>query len=80
MRELMPTKGELMDREQLLKDLTTFIRRSYPTAVLTLYGSSCNGFAITNSDMVIKKYFVSLVSMILSNLLGSFGNSLEAYF
>ena len=57
MLELQPSNQELRDRDFILRDMSRFIGKSFPTAKLTLYGSSCNGFAIAHSDLDISLTF-----------------------
>ena len=47
----VPSKRELADREGIVKDLTAFVKKFYPTATLTLFGSSVNGFSFARSDL-----------------------------
>ena len=41
----------MADREGIVKDLTAFVKKFYPTATLTLFGSSVNGFSFARSDL-----------------------------
>ena len=50
--DLQPSDLELQNRKMILQSLTSYIQLFFPTARLNLYGSSCNGFAIADSDMV----------------------------
>ena len=42
---------DLADREAIRRDLEYHISVDYPDARLTLFGSSCNGFGLANSDL-----------------------------
>ena len=52
-----PQKRERQDRQRIMEDLSQHIQRFWPTAVLTLFGSSNNGFAFKNSDLDISLTF-----------------------
>ena len=54
---LQPSNEELRERDFIIRDLSRFISKTYPTSRLTLYGSSCNGFAISRSDLDISLTF-----------------------
>ncbi len=56
-RRFSPTEAELRSRQQFMSNLATYIRRSLPTAVLTVFGSSHNGFAFAHSDLDISMTF-----------------------
>ena len=57
MLDYQPKKFELDERERFVNDLTRFIRKHDPTARLTVFGSSHNGFAFANSDLDISLTF-----------------------
>ena len=57
MHMLQPSNDELRERSMILQDLTRFIRKSWPTAVLTVFGSSQNGFSFRNSNLDISLTF-----------------------
>ncbi len=46
-----PSANELRERDQFMRDLSRFIKKSTPKAVLTVFGSSHNGFAFAHSDL-----------------------------
>ena len=52
-----PKNLELLQRKGLVEGLTNFIQRSHPNAVLTVFGSSVNGFAFAKSDLDISLTF-----------------------
>jgi DNA polymerase sigma len=39
------------DRQTIQKELETHIRTEYADAVLSMFGSSCNGFGFADSDV-----------------------------
>ena len=49
--DCQPHTVELRERQRIMEDLTQHIQRFWPTAQLTLFGSSNNGFAFKNSDL-----------------------------
>uniref|UniRef100_A0A0K2SYH5 C2H2-type domain-containing protein n=1 Tax=Lepeophtheirus salmonis TaxID=72036 RepID=A0A0K2SYH5_LEPSM len=52
MDSLRFSMSQLHERELIIKEMAVFIRKSgYPTAVLTVYGSSDNGFGFKDSDL-----------------------------
>ena len=53
----VPSDRELKDREAIVKDLTLFVKQIYPTATLTLFGSSVNGFSFARSDLDLSMTF-----------------------
>ena len=55
-----PSPQELRDRDKILRDLTGYIKKSWPNAELTLFGSSSNGFAFRQSDLDISMTFQSI--------------------
>ena len=57
MQRYQPTRFELDERKRFVTDLTRFIRKHDPTARLTVFGSSHNGFAFSNSDLDISLTF-----------------------
>lgn len=52
-----PSPSELRAREFIINDLTKYIQLTFPNAILTVFGSSCNGFAFTGSDLDISLTF-----------------------
>ena len=56
-RDWEPHFQELRDRERIHNDLTRFIKKFWPKAELTLFGSSSNGFAFRHSDLDISLTF-----------------------
>jgi len=59
MRHREPTATELAHRDHIMRDLNGYIRRFFKNAVLTLFGSSSNGFAFRNSDLDISLTFTN---------------------
>ncbi len=57
MERRIPSENENNGRKHVLDDLSEFVRKSYPTAVLTLFGSSVNGFSFSKSDLDISLTF-----------------------
>lgn len=57
MENNLPSLQEINDRNHLLKSLTKHIKKFYPRAELTVYGSSHNGFAFQRSDQDISLTF-----------------------
>ena len=57
MHDWQPKNVELLQREGIVDGLTKFILRSHPNAVLTVFGSSVNGFAFAKSDLDISLTF-----------------------
>ena len=55
-----PQKPELRDRQRIMEDLSQHIQRFWPTARLTLFGSSNNGFAFKNSDLDISLTYTNI--------------------
>ena len=53
----MPSEQEQQRRQRLCTWLETYIRQSYPTAQLQLFGSSCNGFGTPHSDLDVSMTF-----------------------
>ena len=56
-RDWEPHFQELRDRERIHNDLSRFIKKFWPKAELTLFGSSSNGFAFRHSDLDISLTF-----------------------
>ncbi len=56
-RRFEPSANELRERDQFMRNLTSYIQRSYPRAVLTVFGSSQNGFAFAHSDLDVSLTF-----------------------
>lgn len=52
-----PQEPELRDRDYIMSDLTRYIKKFWPKAELTLFGSSSNGFAFRHSDLDISLTF-----------------------
>ncbi|XP_059090184.1 terminal uridylyltransferase 7-like [Tigriopus californicus] len=52
-----PILPELRAREVIINDLSKYIQHTFPNAILTVFGSSCNGFAFTGSDLDISLTF-----------------------
>ena len=57
MNRYQPSRFELEERKRFIRDLTKFIQKHDPTARLTVFGSSHNGFAFANSDLDISLTF-----------------------
>ena len=57
MHDWQPKRVELVQRERIVEGLTKFIIRYHPNAVLTVFGSSVNGFAFARSDLDISLTF-----------------------
>ena len=47
----VPSGREMASRESIVRDLISFVKKFYPTATLTLFGSSVNGFSFARSDL-----------------------------
>lgn len=58
MKSRAPSMKEVTIRENLVKELAEFVKQSYPTAVLTVFGSSVNGFSFSKSDLDISMTFI----------------------
>lgn len=56
-RDFAPETRELKERNKIMFLLTQHIRKSWPNADLTLFGSSSNGFAFRSSDLDISLTF-----------------------
>jgi len=52
-----PQEPELRDRDFIVSDLNRYIQKIFPTAQLSLFGSSSNGFAFRQSDLDISLTF-----------------------
>ena len=59
MQSRVPSPREISARENIIKELTEFAREShdFQTAVLTVFGSSVNGFSFSKSDLDISLTF-----------------------
>ena len=57
MQSRIPSNREMQARENLIKDLTPTVRHTYPNAILTVFGSSVNGFSFAKSDLDISLTF-----------------------
>ena len=57
MQTRVPPSRELSGRDNLMKELIQFVRQIYPTATLTVFGSSVNGFSFSKSDLDISLTF-----------------------
>ena len=58
MQSRVPSPREISARENIIKDMTEFARaHDLPTAVLTVFGSSVNGFSFSRSDLDISLTF-----------------------
>ena len=53
----VPSEQEIQRRQRLCTSLETYIRQSYPTARLEIFGSSANGFGTPQSDLDISMTF-----------------------
>jgi len=56
-RDWEPQEPELRDRDYIMNDLNRYIKKFWPKAELTLFGSSSNGFAFRHSDLDISLTF-----------------------
>jgi terminal uridylyltransferase len=56
-RDWEPQEPELRDRDYIINDLNRYIKKLWPKAELTLFGSSSNGFAFRHSDLDISLTF-----------------------
>jgi len=56
-RDWEPQEPELRDRDYIINDLNRYIKKLWPRAELTLFGSSSNGFAFRHSDLDISLTF-----------------------
>jgi len=56
-RDWEPQEPELKDRDYIMNDLNRYIKKFWPKAELTLFGSSSNGFAFRHSDLDISLTF-----------------------
>ena len=57
MHDWEPKNIELTQRKAIVEGLNNFILKSHPNAVLTVFGSSVNGFAFAKSDLDISLTF-----------------------
>ena len=57
MHDWQPKSVELLHRKRIVEGLSEFILKSHPNAVLTVFGSSVNGFAFAKSDLDISLTF-----------------------
>ena len=57
MHDWEPKNTELLQRKAIVEGLSNFIVRSHPNAMLTVFGSSVNGFAFAKSDLDISLTF-----------------------
>lgn len=53
-RDFRPSPLELRNRDTIMRDLSYFIKRSWPQAELGLFGSSSNGFAFRQSGISVQ--------------------------
>jgi len=56
-RDWEPQEPELRDRDYIMNDMNRYIKKFWPKAELTLFGSSSNGFAFRHSDLDISLTF-----------------------
>jgi len=56
-QDWQPQEAELRDRDYIVTDLSRYIKKFWPKAELTLFGSSSNGFAFRHSDLDISLTF-----------------------
>ena len=52
-RDFRPSPAELRNRDTIMRELSHFIKRSWPQAELGLFGSSSNGFAFRQSGTLV---------------------------
>ena len=57
-----PKNTELTQRKSIVEGLNNFILNSHPNAVLTVFGSSVNGFAFAKSDLDISLTFKNVAT------------------
>ena len=59
MQSRVPSPQEIRARENIIKEMTEFVREDpdFKTAVLTVFGSSVNGFSFSRSDLDISLTF-----------------------
>ena len=60
-----PTREEVHARKEVCERLQMYIRRVYKKAQLSLFGSSCNGFGFSNSDLDICMVFSDVSDVII---------------
>ena len=62
MHDWEPKGTELAQRKAIVEGLNHFILKSHPNAILTVFGSSVNGFAFAKSDLDISLTFRNVVT------------------
>lgn len=57
MESRIPSPLEIKQRQALMEELSSFVQQTYPKALLTVFGSSVNGFSFAKSDLDISLTF-----------------------